>query len=128
MLRGNPLVFGNRPALILCIDDNPIYLRAPKALLEQEGYHVIGVTTADEAMRALHDNPICLTISDLLLRETTATLLAAQMKKLKPRVPIVVYSDDTPASLRNVDAFISKKEPTTKLLSLILDILERYLG
>jgi CheY-like chemotaxis protein len=121
-------VFGNKPPLILCIEDDLTSLRVRKAMLEHEGYHVIGVTTAEEAMRALRENPICLTISDHMLSGTTGTQLAARMRKIKPKVPIMLYSGEMPDSLRDVDVFIGKDEPTTKFLSAVRDVLERYLG
>jgi len=123
-----PLSFGNRPPIILCIEDDRNYLLLRKSVLEARGYHVIGATTPEDALRALRDNPVCLTISDHMLRGTTGTHLAARMKQVKPKVPIVLYSGTEPQTLANVDAFISKDEPTEKFLSLIEGLLSRYLA
>jgi len=40
--------------LILCVEDDPIYLHLRKAVLQNEGYGVIGVTNTDDALRALY--------------------------------------------------------------------------
>jgi CheY-like chemotaxis protein len=122
------LSFGNRPALILCIEDERHYLALRKSVLEGHGYHVIGAATAEEALEALRHNPICLTVSDHMLRGTTGTRLAARMKQIKPKVPIVLYSGVEPDSLAHVDAFINKDEPTEKFLSMIDGLLERFLA
>src|SRR5436309_12856853 len=69
--------------LILCVEDNEIYLRLRKAVLEQAGYAVLSATTGTEAMEILRDAPVCLVLSDHMLRGTTGTFLAKQMKKIK---------------------------------------------
>jgi len=69
--------------LILCVEDNEIYLRPRKAVLEQAGYAVLSASTGTEAMEILRDAPVCLVLSDHMLRGTTGTFLAKQMKKIK---------------------------------------------
>jgi len=112
--------------LILCIDDNEVYLRLRKAVLEQHGFRVLAASTGDQALEMLREAPICLTISDHMLRGTTGTELAKAMKKIKPHVPIVIYSGRVPDTLQNVDAFINKDEPTTTFLKMIQDLVERF--
>jgi len=36
--------------LILCVEDNEVYLRLRRAVLEREGYNVIGVTNVADAI------------------------------------------------------------------------------
>lgn len=54
--------------LILCLEDDPSYLRLRKAVLEKNGYRVIGVTTPREALSTLGSSPVSLVISDHMLR------------------------------------------------------------
>jgi hypothetical protein len=49
--------------LILCLEDNESYLLLRKAVLEKNGYNVIGVSTANEALDLLRNAPACLVIS-----------------------------------------------------------------
>ncbi|HKW16425.1 MAG TPA: hypothetical protein VJO35_02835 [Terriglobales bacterium] len=61
--------------LILCIEDEPISLLLRKKVLERDGYSVIGVTTAQDALSALREAPVCATIADHMLRGTNRKLL-----------------------------------------------------
>ncbi len=112
--------------VILCVDDNATHLSLRQKVLEQNGYLVIGVTAADEALRALRERPVCAVIADHLLRGTTGVELAKKMKKLKPEVPIILFSGSNPESLDGVDVYINKGEPTPKFLSILEDVIERF--
>jgi CheY-like chemotaxis protein len=116
--RGKPLV--------LCIEDNPKYLRLRKAVLQRSGYDVIGATTGAEALEILREAPVCLVLSDHMLRGITGTDLAKQMKEIKRDVPIVLHSGTVPESLQHVDGFISKSEPPSRFLSLVYSFVQRY--
>src|ERR1700756_4498336 len=50
---------------------------------------------------------------------TTGTELAKEIKKIKPHVPILIYSGTTPEHLGDVDCFLSKTEPVEKFLAMI---------
>ena len=112
--------------VILCVEDNEVYLRLRKAVLEQAGYAVLSATTGTEAMEILRDAPVCLVLSDHMLRGTTGTFLAKQMKKIKRKVPIILYSGKPPESMRNVDGFINKDESMPRFLSLVGNFVKRY--
>jgi CheY-like chemotaxis protein len=111
---------------ILCIEDNEMYLRLRKAVLEEAGYTVLGATNETEALQMLSEAPVCLVLSDHMLRGTTGTDLAKRMKEIKRDVPIIVYSGRVPESLRHVDGFINKDEPMPNFLALIHEFVKRY--
>src|SRR5436309_13794846 len=81
----HPVPFA-RP-LILCIEDDPIYLHLRKAVLEREGYNVVGVTSTDDALEILREAPVCCTIADHMLHGQTGMEIAKEMKKIKSDVP-----------------------------------------
>ena len=56
---------------ILCVEDNKAYLRLRKAVLEREGYLVLAASTGSEALSILRRQPVCLVLSDHMLRGTT---------------------------------------------------------
>jgi len=111
---------------ILCIEDNGVHLRLRKAVLEEAGYAVLSATDEAEALEVLREAPVCLVLSDHMLRGTTGTELAKQMKKIKRDVPIIVYSGMVPETMRHVDGFINKDEPVSNFLSLIHEFVKRY--
>lgn len=111
--------------LILCIEDDPSYLSLRKAVLERSGYNVIGVVGAGDALKALRDSPVTAIIADHLLEGTTGTELAKEMKKIKPGIPIILFSGSVPQDLSCVDVYVRKGEPTEKLLSIVRDVVQR---
>ena len=111
---------------ILCVEDNQAYLRLRKAVLEREGYLVLTATTGKEALAILRQERICLVLSDHMLRGTTGVALAGRLKKLKPHVPVVLYSGQVPDAMENVDCFISKDETVASFLSIIGGLVKRY--
>ena len=111
--------------LILCVEDNLLYLTLRKKVLEREGYDVIGVNTADEALKALREFPVCAVIADHMFQGTTGAELARGMKKIKPKVPIILFSGMVPQTLNSVDVYINKGEPTAKFLGIVRAVVQR---
>jgi CheY-like chemotaxis protein len=112
--------------LILCLEDNPTYLALRKKVLERDGYEVISVTTVGEAVKALRQFPICTTVADHLLQGATGTQLARDMKKIKPQVPIILFSGAVPENLDGIDVYLNKGEPAAKFLEIVRAVVERY--
>lgn len=112
--------------LILCIEDSPLYLTLRKKVLEREGYEVIGVTRTDEALKALRESAVCAVIADHMLQGATGAELAREMKKIKPSVPIILFSGTVPQNLNSVDVYVNKGEPTAKFLGIVRAVVQRY--
>ena len=112
--------------LILCVEDNEDYLRLRKAVLEQHGYSVVSARNGADALQTLSEAPVCLVLSDHMLRGETGLELAQRMKVIKPDVPVVLYSGNPPNTLRGVDCFINKDEPVSTFLEIIGDLIRRY--
>jgi DNA-binding NtrC family response regulator len=87
---------------------------------------VIGASTAQEALSVLREAPVCATITDHLLHGTTGAHLAMEMKKIKPDVPIILYSGTVPDELLGADVFISKGESVHTFLRIVGEVVERY--
>ena len=120
----NPARFA-RP-LILCIEDNPIYLELRKAVLEAQGYEVIGVTSTIDALVMLRTAPVCCILADHMLHGQTGLELAQEMKKMKPEVPIILHSGTVPETIHGIDVYVNKGEPTETFLSIVRDVIQRY--
>jgi CheY-like chemotaxis protein len=112
--------------LILCVDDDEAQLQVRKQILENDGFSVLNASTAAEAIQILRQTPVCLVLSDHMLRGTSGMQLAEKMKKVKPDVPVVLYSGRLPETLRHVDCFINKSEPVPRFLTIIRDLVHRY--
>ena len=112
--------------LLLCIEDESIQLLIRKKVLEQDGYSVIGVTQAADALTTLREAPVCAVIADHMLQGTTGTELAKEMKKIKPDVPIILFSGSNPERLNCVDVFVNKGEPTSTFLNIVREVVRRF--
>jgi len=114
-----------RKPVVLCIEDEPIHLLLRKKVLENDGYTVIGVSTATEAIATLKETHICVIIADHMLQGTTGVELADEMKKIKPDVPIIMFSGKLPEHLNNVDVYVNKGEPTASFLGILRGVVQR---
>jgi CheY-like chemotaxis protein len=114
--------------LIVCIEDDLIYLTLRKAVLEKEGYDVIGVTSAAKALETLRESPVCCVIADHMLQGQTGTQLAQKMKNLKSEVPIILFSGASPATLHDIDVYVNRGEPTATFLGIVRDVVDRFRG
>jgi len=108
--------------LILYIERDPKVLDIRKAVLEREGYRVIGVSRREEALRTLRDSPVSLTITDHLFSANHE--LAREMKKIKPDVPIILFSSTVPRHFDGVDVYVNKGEPTAEFLRVVRYVIE----
>jgi len=111
---------------ILCVEDDAIYLRLRKTLLEKEGYIVLTATTGSRAVAIMQRVPVSLVLSDHMLRGTTGIALAHQLKAIKPHVPFVLYSGMVPDVMGDADCFISKDETVASFLSIIKSLIRRH--
>jgi DNA-binding NtrC family response regulator len=112
--------------LILCVEDDEMCLQLRKQVLEEEGYNVIGVTTAEDALETLREAPVCCMIADHKLKGETGVELAKNVKKIKRDVPVILYSGAIPGNLSNIDAYVNKGEPTATFLRVVRNVVERY--
>jgi hypothetical protein len=70
--------------------------------------------------------PVFAVIADHMLQGTRGTGLAQEMKKIKPDVPVILFSGTSPQNLKGVDVYINKGEPTAFFLGTVRDVLRRY--
>lgn len=77
---------------ILLVDDEVPIIKLEKQILERLGYRVEERTSSMDALDAFRANPDSydLVISDLSMPFMTGVQLAEEIKKLKPRMPIVI--------------------------------------
>lgn len=60
--------------------------------LEAEGFSVVEVTTADEAIRTVWEGSFLIVFIASVLTGTNASQLATQMSQMAPEVETVIYS------------------------------------
>ncbi len=78
--------------MILCVDDEPLGLQVRKMLLEYQGYEVLTAPDGLEGLRVFAANPIAAVVLDYSMPGMTGAQVAAEMKRLKPAVKILLLS------------------------------------
>jgi DNA-binding response OmpR family regulator len=114
-------------ATILCIDDNERALNVRKMVLEMAGYSVLAAIDVESAMQLFISSTVDMVISDHLLQGKTGTELAAEIRRLKPTIPIVIVSGmvQEPEGMEHADLYIVKGEAPPVWLKKISDLLQR---
>jgi two-component system, chemotaxis family, CheB/CheR fusion protein len=112
-------------ALILAVDDESSGLYFRKLILEHAGHTVLSSTGVEEALALFRTNPVDIVVTDHLLGRQTGNDMAAEMKRIKPHVPIVLLSgtSSVPEPLVHADSFLSKTEGPEQLLEIVQQLL-----
>ncbi|MFB3815022.1 MAG: response regulator [Terriglobales bacterium] len=117
--------------LILCIDDQPTVLATRKLVLETAKFRVVTAGDVREALQAFMRHEPEAVVLDYSLPAVNGAALAALMKRLKPQVPIMMFSSYVTlpeGALDHVDAFMPKGEgPEAMLKTLKLLIKQKQL-
>jgi PAS domain S-box-containing protein len=111
---------------LLCVDDEIAGLSVRKLFLESVGYTVLVAGEGEEALQVFSSHAIDAVILDYRMPGMDGGEVAARMRKIKPRVPIILYSaylSLSAESLRYADAFVTKGQSPAVLLAEIKNIL-----
>ena len=117
-----------RQKTLLCVDDNQSSLKICKMILEDFGYKVLTASSGREGLEVFASSAIDAVILDYQMPEMNGELVASEMRKTNPRVPILMLSGcmSLPESaLQLVDEFIAKGEPVEFLLLAVQQLLSR---
>jgi DNA-binding response OmpR family regulator len=116
--------------LVLCIDDAEVALRVRKLLISAAGYSVLTAASGEDGLEVFKANPVDLVIADHFLSDKSGAEIAAEMKVLKPQVPILIVSaaEEAPAGLEFADGFLSKLDGPDALLERIALLLRERSG
>lgn len=99
-------------ATVLCVEDEQMQLQMRKVLFESQGYRVLTAESAQEALDAFRSNHIDAVVMDYWLSGQNGTAVAQEMKRILPRIPIVILSGFTslPGEGTVVDSWMRKAE------------------
>ena len=110
------------PKIVLCIDDDDGMLDYQRALLERRGFAVLTISSARQGVQIATAGGIAVVIIDYHMPEMNGHEVATEIKRLRPKIPIVMVSSDDEIpehTLNMVDAFVLKNEASNRLLPVI---------
>ena len=94
---------------LLCIHRDPAQL----SLLKENGYELVTAGSGSDALQLLVSQSVDAVVLDYELSLLQGAAFAAEMKKVKPQVPIVMLTDHlelTDGILKSVDALVTKSD------------------
>jgi CheY-like chemotaxis protein len=110
---------GQESHLVLCVDDELVGLRVRKILLERAGYRVLTALDGQAGLDLFSREPVEAVILDYSMPGMHGGEVAARMRQVKPRVPILLLSAyiGLPAEVTSlVDLYMTKGEGAPILL------------
>jgi CheY-like chemotaxis protein len=121
----------SRPTTILCIDDEPEILRLREQQLEMYGFLVLTASSGTEGLQLLSDGQaVDLVLLDYVMPGMSGDQLAQELKRLYPRVPIVLMSgfQELPETLlRMVDGYVRKgQDPEVVIKTITQALIPRH--
>ena len=88
---------------ILVVDDDAIVVKSCKRILEAEGFEVLTVPSADEALETIKKYDFDLLLIDVKMPKHDGMFLMGEIKKDLPDMPIIVMSGyPTPETVADV--------------------------
>jgi len=106
--------------MILCVDDDATVLTTRQLVLQAAGFGVVTATDGSAGLTLFEDERVHAVVLDYLMPGMNGGEVAAEMKKRRPGVPILMLSAHMfppDSALRNVDAFVTKGEGPEAMLT-----------
>ena len=96
--------------LILCVGGEHVALQVRSLLLSGAGYRVLAAKNGEEALRIFRLNPVDLVIIDLWQPEGTGSEMLGEMKRIHPKVPVILLTElmDLPLGSEQADLLLTK--------------------
>jgi len=99
---------------VLCVEDEELQLKARRMVFEAAGYCVLEARTAKSALATFESSNVDVVVMDYWLsdQDGNGTVVAEQMKKMRPRIPIVMLSGFSalPGEGALVDSWMRKSQ------------------
>ena len=94
---------------VLCVEHHPASLNALQCRLENAGYQVIPASNGREAVSSFAAQTVDGVLLEYDLPDKTGTEVREEMKRIKPEIPVLLFSGvgpQTPMLLRFFDAYL----------------------
>jgi len=116
---------------ILVVDDDGIVIKSCRRILEAEGFEVMTVPGADEALEKIKHYDFDLLLMDVKMPKHDGIFLMREIKKNRPNIPIIVMSGyPTPETIADVlklgaTQFIPKPFRPDELVKVVRQVLQK---
>lgn len=108
-----------RDTAVLCVGNDLVNLNLRCALLREQGWRVLSSGTGHDGITRFGQERVDVVVLDLDHDGSESALIAAEMKRLRPAVPILMLVGDmstlAPGATAQADAVVLKSEETQAL-------------
>jgi CheY-like chemotaxis protein len=113
----------HRPC-VLVIEDEPVVAQTTRAILENNGYAVLGTESATEAINLVRANQVAVALLDLSVGRSVTPPLPITLKTISPALKIILYSGsiETDEHIPGIDATLPKPSSVHDLLSTLANL------
>jgi DNA-binding NtrC family response regulator len=94
---------------VLCVENQHSYLETLKHMLETAGYDVVSAETGSQALSMLKRIPVKGVLLDYDLPDATGATVRAEMKRIKPEIPVLLFAgigSQTPILIKFFDSYL----------------------
>jgi len=94
---------------VLCVENQSEYLDALRYMLEEAGYEVVCATSALQGLKLFKKLDVQGVLLEYDLPDLIGSSLRAEMKRIKPDVPVLLFTgvgSQTPFLLRFFDSYL----------------------
>jgi CheY-like chemotaxis protein len=118
---------------ILLVDDEIPILKLGSQMLEKMGYNVTSHYNGVEALKVFKADPgsFDLVISDMAMPHIAGDQLAADLKAIKPDIPVIICTgfseriDNEKAAEIGIDGLLTKPLSRTAILKIVREVLDK---
>lgn len=113
--------------VVLCVDDEVSALKLRCLVLSSAGYQVVTATDGAAAMELFGRVQVDLVITDHSLPGLTGAQLASEIKRMKPAIPIVLFSGfpEAPPGSEHADLYLTKGMPAAEFIRRVSELIEK---
>ena len=112
---------------LLYVDDNLQRLEVMNARLRLLGYKVLTASNGVDALKLFTENYIDLAVVDYYMPGMNGDLVALEMKRVRPGVPVIIFSGVFTLAemvIAYVDGFVSTSDDPDALIRKIAEVLK----
>jgi CheY-like chemotaxis protein len=124
---GEPVI-KHRSCCVLCIGDDLVHLNLRCAALRAHGWRVLSSANGYEGVLRFGQEKVDVVVVDLNDGGTEFALIAGELKRLRPKVPVVMLVADkaalTQGASDQADAVVVKSEEMRSLIDVVESLLK----
>ena len=126
LVEGEGAVSRHSGKAVLCIGNDPVCLNRRCSLLRQHGWHVISSGSGHEGLIRFGQERVDVVVLDLNSDGTESALIAGQLNRLRPDVPVIMLVPDgnalAPGATDLADLQVLKSQETDTLLEALKSV------